>query len=183
MAVVDRISSTTLRRRSTLCGQTALGVRATSLEPPRRPYLDTQLRVSQPSTQIRHFKRQIWLLKSSVCIIPQDQRDASDCGLLGDKAYLVYSTLNFQDPRAGSMWPAIYQTSHIVQLSDDYVSLIYMGKIRICINSAQLSTTKTSYNVTSAAFDLIDQQVESPDLFYRAPYYCKSPSQSSKRTY
>ncbi|KAE9371196.1 glycoside hydrolase family 43 protein [Stipitochalara longipes BDJ] len=69
--------------------------------------------------------------------------------VIDSKGYLVYSTLNFQDPRAGSMWPAIYQTSHIVQLTDDY-----------------LSTTKMSYNVTSAAFDLVDNQVESPDLFY-----------------
>lgn len=40
-------------------------------------------------------------------------------------------------------------------------------------NYAQLNTTQTSTNVTSAAFDLVDQQAESPDLFVRNGIYCE----------
>jgi hypothetical protein len=38
------------------------------------------------------------------------------------KEYLVHSALNFQDPRAGSIWPQIYQTMKILELTDDFVS-------------------------------------------------------------
>jgi hypothetical protein len=68
----------------------------------------------------------------------------------GDQGYLVFSALNFRYPGAGSIWPPIQQTLHISQLSADF-----------------LNTTQISYNVTSAAFDLIDQETESPDLFVR----------------
>ena len=68
----------------------------------------------------------------------------------GDKAYLVFSALNFKDPRAGSIWPPVFQTLHISPLTDDF-----------------MNTTLVSYNITSPAFDLIDQETESPDIFQR----------------
>ena len=70
------------------------------------------------------------------------------------KAYLVFSALNFADPRAGSIWPPIFQTLHVSELTTDY-----------------LSTTNVSYPVTSEAFDLIDQETESPDIFLRNGIY------------
>lgn len=72
----------------------------------------------------------------------------------GGKAYLTWSVLNFMDPRAGSLWPPIYQTMHVSPLTDDF-----------------LNTTQTSTNVSSAAFDLVDQQAESPDVFERNGTY------------
>ena len=77
----------------------------------------------------------------------------------GSKALLVFSALNFRDPRAGSIWPPIFQTLHISELTDEY-----------------LNTTRVSYPVTSAAFDLIDQEAESPDIFTRNGYYYVSAS-------
>lgn len=68
----------------------------------------------------------------------------------GNKAYLVFSALNFADPRAGSIWPAIFQTMHVSELTDDF-----------------MNTTGKSYPIRSSNFDLLDQEVESPDLFYR----------------
>lgn len=73
---------------------------------------------------------------------------------IDDKGYLVWSALNFRDPRAGSLWPPIFQTLHVSPLTDDF-----------------LNTTQTSTNVTSAAFDLLDQEAESPDLFVRNGIY------------
>ncbi|KAI3399609.1 hypothetical protein diail_6248 [Diaporthe ilicicola] len=73
---------------------------------------------------------------------------------IGDKGYLVWSVLNFRDPRAGSLWPPIFQTLHVSPLTDDF-----------------LNTTQTSTNVTSAEFDLVDQEAESPDLFFRNGIY------------
>lgn len=72
----------------------------------------------------------------------------------GDKAHLVFSALNFRDPRAGSIWPPIFQTLHISELSTDFTN-----------------TTLTSYPVTSAENDLFDQETESPDLFMRNGVY------------
>lgn len=72
----------------------------------------------------------------------------------GDKGYLVFSALNFADPRAGSIWPPIFQTLHISELTADFTN-----------------TTRVSYPVKSEAFDLIDQQAESPDLFMRNGLY------------
>ncbi|KAF3760895.1 hypothetical protein M406DRAFT_73354 [Cryphonectria parasitica EP155] len=40
---------------------------------------------------------------------------------IGGKAYLIWSVLNFADPRAGSLWPPIFQTMHISPLTDDFV--------------------------------------------------------------
>lgn len=74
--------------------------------------------------------------------------------LSNGKAYLVFSALNFLDPRAGSIWPPIFQTMHISELAPDY-----------------LSTTNVSYPVTSGALDLIDQEAESPDIFLRNGVY------------
>jgi hypothetical protein len=68
----------------------------------------------------------------------------------GDKAYLVFSVLNFEFSGAGNIWPEIQQTIHISELTDDF-----------------MNTTQVSYNVTSSNFDLVDQEVESPDLFVR----------------
>lgn len=73
---------------------------------------------------------------------------------IGDKGYLVWSALNFRDPRAGSLWPPLFQTLHVSPLTDDF-----------------LNTTQTSTNVTSAGFDLVDQEAESPDLFVRNGIY------------
>jgi len=77
----------------------------------------------------------------------------------GHKAYLVFSALNFADPRAGSIWPPIFQTLHISELTDDYTN-----------------TTRVSYPVTSNVTDLIDQETESPDLFMRNGTYYISAS-------
>lgn len=73
---------------------------------------------------------------------------------IDDKAYLVWSALNFRDTRAGSLWPPVFQTLHVSPLTDDF-----------------LNTTQTSANVTSAEFDLVDQEAESPDLFVRNGIY------------
>lgn len=64
------------------------------------------------------------------------------------KGYIVFSVLNFRSPNAGSIWPPIFQTLHISELTPDYTN-----------------TTLTSYRVTSPAMDLIDQETESPDFF------------------
>ena len=72
----------------------------------------------------------------------------------GDEAFLVFSALNFRDPRAGSLWPPIFQTLHISPLTDDF-----------------MNTTLVSYNITSPSFDLIDQEAESPDIFKRSGMY------------
>lgn len=72
----------------------------------------------------------------------------------GDEAFLVFSALNFRDPRAGSIWPPIFQTLHISPLTDDL-----------------MNTTLVSYNITSPSFDLIDQETESPDIFKRNGMY------------
>ncbi|KAK3068824.1 hypothetical protein LTR53_013304 [Teratosphaeriaceae sp. CCFEE 6253] len=79
--------------------------------------------------------------------------------IINNKGYLVFSALNFRDPRAGSIWPPIFQTLHISELTDDY-----------------LNTTQVSYPVTSNATDLIDQEAESPDLFMRDGVYYVSAS-------
>jgi hypothetical protein len=72
----------------------------------------------------------------------------------GNEAYLVFSALNFKDPRAGSIWPPIFQTLHISPLTDDF-----------------MNTTLVSYNITSPSFDLVDQETESPDIFKRNGVY------------
>lgn len=94
----------------------------------------------------------------------------------GDKAYLTWSVLNFIDPRAGSFWPPIFQTVHISPLTDDFVWFITLT-LNVSVHMAdpsQLNTTQTTIsNVTSAAFDLVDQQAESPDMFVRNGIYCK----------
>lgn len=70
------------------------------------------------------------------------------------KAYIVFSALNFRDPRAGSIWPPIFQTLHISELTDNF-----------------MNTTGVSYPVRSPANDLIDQEAESPDIFVRNGIY------------
>jgi hypothetical protein len=47
----------------------------------------------------------------------------------GTQGYLIYSALNFMDPRAGSLWPPIYQTMHVSPLTSDYVSVDKTGDI------------------------------------------------------
>lgn len=68
--------------------------------------------------------------------------------VIDNKGYLVFSALNFRDPRAGSLWPPIFQTMHISELTADF-----------------MNTTLVSYPVASSALDLIDQEAESPDIF------------------
>jgi hypothetical protein len=96
-------------------------------------------------------------LSSTAAIDPQfDGLQPADFAVetLGNKAYLVFSALNFRDPRAGSIWPPIFQTLHVSELTDDY-----------------LNTTRVSYPVVSANNDLIDQEAESPDVFKRNGMY------------
>jgi hypothetical protein len=50
---------------------------------------------------------------------------------------------------------------------------------KLYANFNQMNTTLTSYDVTSAAFDLIDQETESPDLFMRDGIFCKALSPPS----
>ncbi|KAL1889757.1 hypothetical protein Sste5346_008745 [Sporothrix stenoceras] len=68
----------------------------------------------------------------------------------GDTAYLAFAALNFADPRAGSLWPPIFQTMHLSPLTSDFIN-----------------STLDAFNVTSPAFDGVDQQTESPDIFIR----------------
>lgn len=79
--------------------------------------------------------------------------------VLGEEAYLVFSALNFVDPRAGNIWPAIFQTMHVSELTEDLTN-----------------TTRVSYPVRTEELDLIDQEVESPDLFKRNGVYYISAS-------
>lgn len=67
---------------------------------------------------------------------------------IGSKGYIVFSALNFMSPNAGSLWPPIFQTLHVSELTADF-----------------MNTTRVSYPVASAASDLIDQEAESPDIF------------------
>lgn len=69
-------------------------------------------------------------------------------------SYLIFSALNFADPRAGSIWPPMFQTLHVSKLTYDF-----------------LNTTQTSFPVQSGAFDLIDQEAESPEKFKRNGYF------------
>ncbi|KAK4574517.1 hypothetical protein LTR86_001358 [Recurvomyces mirabilis] len=96
-------------------------------------------------------------LNSTASIDPQfDGLQPADFAVetFGNDGYLVFSALNFRDPRAGSIWPPIYQTLHISRLTDGYTN-----------------TTRVSYPVTSNATDLIDQETESPDIFMRNGLY------------
>lgn len=70
------------------------------------------------------------------------------------QGYIVFSALNFLSPLAGSLWPPIFQTLHISELTDDFTN-----------------TTQVSYPVASNATDLIDQEAESPDIFMRNGKY------------
>lgn len=92
-------------------------------------------------------------LPSPAAIDPQfDGLQPADFAVesFGDEAYIVFSALNFKDPRAGSIWPPIFQTLHISPLTSDFTD-----------------TTLKSYPVRSTADDLIDQETESPDIFKR----------------
>lgn len=88
--------------------------------------------------------------------------------IFGNQGYLVFSALNFRDPRAGSLWPPIFQTLHISPLTPDFVSTPRLVDSPLTI---QMNTTGVSYNVSSPAFDLIDQEAESPDIFQRNGTY------------
>ncbi|EMD00452.1 hypothetical protein BAUCODRAFT_152944 [Baudoinia panamericana UAMH 10762] len=74
--------------------------------------------------------------------------------ILNNTGYIVFSALNFRDPRAGSLWPPIFQTLHASQLTSNLEN-----------------TTEISYPVVSVADDLIDQEAESPDIFMRNGIY------------
>lgn len=67
---------------------------------------------------------------------------------IGGKGYIVFSALNFMSSNGGSIWPPIFQSLHVSELTEDF-----------------LNTTMVSYPVASAANDLIDQEAESPDIF------------------
>lgn len=101
-------------------------------------------------------------LASTAAIDPQfDGYQPADftIELIDGTAYLVFSALTFTDPRAGSIWPPIFQTLHISKLTSDF-----------------LNTTRVSYPVKSQQFDLIDEEAESPDLFKRGDYFYVSAS-------
>ncbi|EME79156.1 glycoside hydrolase family 43 protein [Pseudocercospora fijiensis CIRAD86] len=74
--------------------------------------------------------------------------------IINNTGYIVFSALNFNEPTAGSIWPEISQTLHASELTSDLTN-----------------TTLKSYPVRSSEFDLIDQQAEAPDLFYREGWY------------
>lgn len=99
-----------------------------------------------------------FVFKSSPAMIdPQfDGLQPADQGveIIDGKGYLVFSALNFMDPRAGSLFPQVYQTLHISELTPDF-----------------LNTTGVSYPISSNASDLVDQQAESPDIFKRGNYF------------
>jgi Glycosyl hydrolases family 43 len=74
--------------------------------------------------------------------------------IIDNKGYLVFSALDFSDPKAGSIWPPITQTMHISPLTDDFTN-----------------STMVSYSVSSVANDFIDREAESPDIFMRNGMY------------
>lgn len=104
-------------------------------------------------------------LETRAAFDPQfDGREPADLAIVepGDgKAYLIFSSLTFTDPRAGSIWPPIFQTLHVSELTSDY-----------------LNTTLTSSPVTSNMTDLIDESAESPDMFLRDGKYYITASNS-----
>ncbi|KAK5135352.1 hypothetical protein LTR08_005294 [Meristemomyces frigidus] len=101
-------------------------------------------------------------LNSTAAIDPQfDGLQPADFTVetFGSKGYIVFSALNFMDSRAGSIWPPIFQTLHVSELTDDFTN-----------------TTLVSYPVISNETDLIDQEAESPDIFMRHGKYYISAS-------
>ncbi|KAH0344649.1 Arabinanase/levansucrase/invertase, partial [Aureobasidium melanogenum] len=62
--------------------------------------------------------------------------------------YIVFSALNFRDPRAGNVWPPIFQNMHVSKLTADF-----------------MNTTRQSWPVVSSANDLTDDEAESPEIF------------------
>ena len=74
--------------------------------------------------------------------------------VINGTGYLVFLALNFADPRAGSIWPPIFQTLHVSKLTDDFLSI-----------------TQTSFPMRSDAFDLVNQEAESPNTFKRNGYF------------
>lgn len=91
---------------------------------------------------------------------------------LGNKAYMAWAALNPYDPRQGSLWPVIYQTMHTAVLTSDWVSKEAAHTSEV-LTVVQLNVSETNYNVTSAAFDLVDQELESPDIFERNGLFCE----------
>jgi len=89
------------------------------------------------------------------------------------KGYAAYSVLNFMYAQGGSLWPPINQSMYAARLTDDYVCLISV--FYEPANQDQTSTDLKSYPIRTAEFDLIDNEGESPDLFYRNGFYCKYP--------
>ncbi|KAK4169644.1 glycosyl hydrolase [Cladorrhinum sp. PSN259] len=68
----------------------------------------------------------------------------------GNKAYIVWSMLSFSSTQAGSIWPAIMQSTHISELTPDFMNL-----------------AGETFTISSPLNDLIDNQLESPDIFMR----------------
>lgn len=67
--------------------------------------------------------------------------------------YAAYSLIDFKTVGA-SIWPPFLQTLNIMELTPDL-----------------LNGTGQSYQVVSGADDLVDNEAESPDIFYREPYF------------
>jgi hypothetical protein len=92
---------------------------------------------------------------------------------------LAWAVLDFADPRAGSIWPPIFQTMHISPLTTDFVSLLstYAEPLGCSLHGLffyKTNTTGVSFPVASAANDAVDQQTESPDMFMRHDTYCET---------
>lgn len=94
--------------------------------------------------------------------------------VLNGVGYVVYSLIDFTtvgasivsprildltDKTYSSKWPPFLQSMYLQPLTADL-----------------LQTTGNVTHVISAAGDLVDYEAESPDLFYRAPYYYISAS-------
>ncbi|KEQ66123.1 Arabinanase/levansucrase/invertase [Aureobasidium melanogenum CBS 110374] len=68
--------------------------------------------------------------------------------VINGEGFIVFSALNFRDPRAGDVWPPIFQNMHVSKLTADF-----------------MNTTRQSWPVVSSANDLIDNEAESPEIF------------------
>jgi Glycosyl hydrolases family 43 len=98
-----------------------------------------------------------FVVQSAASIDPQfDGLQPADLGVevLNGTGYIAFSTLNFRYEAAGSFWPPLNQSMYIAPLTADFTNV-----------------SLPSYPVRSEAFDLIDNEAESPDLFYRNGYY------------
>ncbi|KAF2663808.1 Arabinanase/levansucrase/invertase [Microthyrium microscopicum] len=91
-----------------------------------------------------------------------DALKPADFGIetINGTGYAAYSVLNFNYKQAGSIWPPINQSMYISKLNDDYTSTDLNGRL--------IASDK--------GFDLIDNEAESPDLFFRNGWFYVSAS-------